>query len=125
LWKGVGDRVLRPALHQKWARLVLGWVFSRMSFAIPLRRLRETSSLLAFQHPSPAYPVHVLIVPKRAYASLMELSAQDERFLTDLVETVQSLVRELGLESRGYRLVVNGGEYQDVPQLHFHLISEG
>jgi diadenosine tetraphosphate (Ap4A) HIT family hydrolase len=23
-----------------------------------------------------------------------------------------------------YRLLVNGGEFQDVPQLHFHLIAE-
>ena len=69
--------------------------------------------------------MHVLIVPKRACASLMELSAQDARFLADLVETAQSLVRELGLENKGYRLVVNGGEYQDVGQLHFHLISGG
>jgi histidine triad (HIT) family protein len=116
---------LRAALRRPWAGRIAGWMFSRMSFALPVRRLRETSSLLAFYHPHPAYPVHVLIVPRRAYASLMELSAQDGLFLADLVETVQSLVRELGLESQGYRLVVNGGEYQDVPQLHFHLISGG
>jgi diadenosine tetraphosphate (Ap4A) HIT family hydrolase len=35
---------------------------------------------------------------------------------------VQSLVTEFQLSA--YRLVVNGGEYQDFPQLHFHLISE-
>jgi diadenosine tetraphosphate (Ap4A) HIT family hydrolase len=23
-----------------------------------------------------------------------------------------------------YRLIVNGGEFQDFPQLHFHLISD-
>jgi diadenosine tetraphosphate (Ap4A) HIT family hydrolase len=23
-----------------------------------------------------------------------------------------------------YRLIVNGGEYQDFPQVHFHLISD-
>jgi diadenosine tetraphosphate (Ap4A) HIT family hydrolase len=33
-------------------------------------------------------------------------------------------VSELELERAGYRLVVNGGKYQDVAQLHFHLISE-
>ncbi|HMN59618.1 MAG TPA: HIT domain-containing protein [Anaerolinea sp.] len=117
--------MLRRVLGWPWAGRVLGWVFSRMSFAIPVRRLRETSSLLAFYHPSPAYPVHILIVPKRAYASLMDLSARDTAFLADLVETVQSLVRELGLEREGYRLVVNGGEFQDVPHLHFPLISGG
>jgi diadenosine tetraphosphate (Ap4A) HIT family hydrolase len=35
---------------------------------------------------------------------------------------VQSLVDEFQLTA--YRLIVNGGEYQDFPQLHFHLIAE-
>ena len=118
-------RAASRAAGRPWAGRVLGWVFSRMSFVLPVRRLRGTHSLLAFYHPSPAYSVHILIVPKRAYASLMDLSAPDVPFLADLVETVQALVRELDLERGGYRLVVNGGEFQDVPQLHFHLISGG
>ena len=28
------------------------------------------------------------------------------------------------IPKKGYRLIVNGGEYQDFPHLHFHLISE-
>jgi diadenosine tetraphosphate (Ap4A) HIT family hydrolase len=54
----------------------------------------------------------------------MELSATDLDFYADLVQTVQSLVAEFDLEKGGYRLVVNGGDYQEVQQLHFHLISE-
>ncbi len=118
-------RLLRAGLRRPWSGRVIGWVFAHMSFALPLKRLRETASLLAFYHPSPAYPLHILIVPKRACASLMEFSAQDGAFLIELLETVQSLVRELDLEAKGYRLVVNGGEYQDVAQVHFHLISDG
>jgi histidine triad (HIT) family protein len=104
--------------------LMLGWMFAHMSFAIPVKRLRETDTLLAFCHPKPSYPVHILLVPKRAIGSLMELSSNDMDFYADLVQTVQSLVAELDLEACGYRLVVNGGEYQEVGQLHFHLISE-
>ncbi len=95
-----------------------------MSFLIPARRLRETPSLLAFYHPQPSYPLHILIVPRRAYRSLLDLSPADAEFQRDLFETVQSLVRELGLEAYGYRLIANGGAYQDVPALHFHLISD-
>jgi histidine triad (HIT) family protein len=94
-----------------------------MSFAIPVKRLRETETLLAFQHPKPSYPYHVLIVPKQAVATLLELDPHNSAFLTDLYATVQSLVTEFHLPV--YRLIVNGGEYQDFPQLHFHLISEG
>ena len=46
-----------------------------MSFAIPLHKLRETPTLLAFYHPQPSYPVHILILPKRAIASLADLTA--------------------------------------------------
>ena len=96
-----------------------------MSFAIPVKKLRQTATLLAFYHPHPAYPVHILIVPKRAIADLGDLDESDQEFLLDLVLVVQSLVDEFNLKETGYRLVSNGGKYQEIPQLHFHLISEG
>ena len=93
-----------------------------MSFAIPVKRLRETDSLIAFYHPNPSYDFHVLLVPKKAVASLQELDTRDSAFLTELYSTVQSLIDEFQLPV--YRLIVNGGEYQDFPQLHFHLVSD-
>jgi histidine triad (HIT) family protein len=101
---------------------LIGWIFAHMSFVIPVKRLCETDTLMAFHHPKPAYPFHVLIVPKNAVASLTELDPADTAFLTDLYSAVKSLVDEFKLPA--YRLVVNGGEFQDVPQLHFHLISD-
>ncbi len=88
-----------------------------------MQRLRETSNLIAFYHPRPSYPLHILLVPKKALASLTDLAPQDAEFLAELFQTVQSIVAEFQLEQTGYRLVVNGGKYQDVAQLHFHLIS--
>ena len=104
-----------------WVRRFIGWIFAHMSFAIPVKRLRETETLMAFHHPKPSYPFHVLLVPKKATVSLKELDPTDITFLVDLYSTVQSLVNEFHLPA--YRLIVNGGEYQDFPQLHFHLIS--
>ncbi len=92
-----------------------------MSFAIPVKRLRETDTLMAFYHPKPAYPFHVLLVPKKQIASLEQLDSRDSALLADLFSAVQSLVDEFKLPA--YRLMVNGGEYQDFPHLHFHLIS--
>jgi histidine triad (HIT) family protein len=101
---------------------LIGWMFSHMSFAIPVKRLRETETLLAFHHPKPSYPFHVLLLPKKAITSLKEFDSTDTGFLTDLYSTVQNLVDEFHLSA--YRLIVNGGEYQDFPQLHFHLVSD-
>jgi len=102
---------------------IIGWFFEHMSFAIPARRLRETDSLLAFHHPRPLYPVHILLIPKRARPSLQALTAEDGDFYIDLFRVVANLVEEFGLAEHGYRLIVNGGKYQDFPQLHFHLVS--
>jgi histidine triad (HIT) family protein len=103
--------------------LWIGWLFTHFSFVIPVKRLRETNSLLAFHHPQPSYPIHILIVPKRPYSDLLALETADTLFLIDLFQVVQSLVREFHLEQSGYRLITNGGTYQDVPHLHFHLVS--
>jgi diadenosine tetraphosphate (Ap4A) HIT family hydrolase len=51
----------------------------------------------------------------------MDFDSKDTTFLADLYSTVQSLVDEF--HPAAYRLIVNGGEYQGFPQLHFHLIS--
>ena len=113
---------MRKWLWHPWIRRLIGWVFEHMSFAIPMKRLRETETLMAFHHPRPSYAFHVLLVPKSAVVSLRELGSTHTGFLIDLYSTVQHLVHEFQLPA--YRLIVNGGAYQDFPQLHFHLISE-
>ena len=95
-----------------------------MSFLIPVNRLRETETLIAFHHPKPSAPTHILLVPKRPLSNMLALQTTDADFLTDVFQTVQSLVGEFELEQGGYSLSTNGGSYQDVPHLHFHLISD-
>ena len=98
-----------------------GFIFTHMSFLVPAERLRETDTLLAFHHPKPSYPFHVVLVPRQAIPDLMALDPSNAKFLSDLFEVVGSLVTEFQLPA--YRLIVNGGEYQEFPHLHFHLIS--
>ena len=96
-----------------------------MSFALPIDRLRETATLLAFYHPHPSYPLHILLVPKKPIARLIDLDpAADSDFLVELYATAQSLIEEFRLAEGGYRLIVNGGPNQDFPYLHFHLVSD-
>lgn len=104
-------------------RYLVRFMVVKMSFALPVDKLRQTQYLLAFYHPQPVYPVHILIVPRYAVDSLLSVSHRDTAFLVDLFDTVKSLVTEIGLEKRGYRLITNGGAYQDFPLLHFHLVS--
>ena len=120
--ESIGHYVMRRLLwlFAPW----IGWIFAHMNFAIPVKRLRETETLMAFYHPRPSYRFHVLLVPKKAVASLRDFDPTDTTFLTDLYSTVQNLVDEFQLAEGAYRLIVNGGDYQDFPQLHFHLVSD-
>ena len=119
----IARRFLLPLVRSQLGALLARWVFAKMSFALPVKRLRETEHLIAFNHPFPSYPVHILLVPRRAVASMEELGVQDAAFLIDLFLTVKDLVEALGLERNGYRLIANGGKYQEFPYLHFHLVS--
>ena len=85
--------------------------------------VHKGEAVVAFKDIRPQAPVHILIVPKKAIADMTALSVAERDFMVDLFATVQSLVSEMNLEETGYRLICNGGPYQDVPQLHFHLVS--
>ena len=113
------------ALAKTWlGGVLLHWIMSYFSFIIPGEKLIENNSLVAFHHPAPSYPLHILIVPKTGYRSLADLPSADLAFETALFEAVQDLVARFKLIDSGYRLVANGGNTQEVDHLHFHLIAD-
>ena len=116
-------RLARSGMAAPVIRLSVGWLLEHMAFVIPGERLAESPSLLAFFHPRPSYPFHVLLIPRRALSGLPALSADDADFMVELFAAVRGLVLQFELERHGYRLIANGGPYQDVPHLHFHLVS--
>ena len=95
-----------------------------MSFLIPVDRLYETERVVAFYHPKPSHQTHILIVPKHQIRSVLTLTEAEIPIVQDVIFTTQHLVKELKLEKGGFRLVVNGGAYQDVMPVHWHLISD-
>jgi histidine triad (HIT) family protein len=96
-----------------------GWLFERTSGWLPLRHVYRSDRLLVINHPRPSYPFHALIIPRRAIRNLQDIQAD---LLLEMLQTAASTAIQFGLQE--YRIVVNGGAYQDVPQLHFHLISD-
>jgi len=104
--------------------IILHWVFAYFSFVIPGEKLIENDTLIAFHHPSPSYALHILIVPKAKYRSILELPSDDAEFEIGLFKAVKELVRRFGLDESSYRLIVNGGNAQEVDHLHFHLVSD-
>jgi histidine triad (HIT) family protein len=119
----IKDWIARFA-RSRFGRPVTAWVFTNWNSLLPLDRVYESPVLVAFRHPQPAHQFHVLIVPKRRIRDLSGLSNHDGELLLEVSRATTDIVRRFGLETSGYKLIVNGGAYQDIPQLHFHLVSE-
>jgi histidine triad (HIT) family protein len=117
------SKILFVFARSRIGAVVIGWSFAHMTSFMPVDKLYESQQLMAFHHPRPIYPVHILIVPKRTIRSLMAIVKEDISVIEEVFLVVQKLVQQLKLEEPGFRLMVNGGSYQDVMQIHFHLIS--
>ena len=116
-------QLLRILLQLSLLRALFIWCLKNMSELIPVDKISETDTLICFYHPQPAYPLHILLLPKEDIRDLSRLDPAEGEFFADLIKTVNELVEQLDLEKPGYRLIVNGGKYQEFPQLHFHLVS--
>ena len=92
--------------------------------AIPVRKVYEDDTVLAFYDIDPQAPVHFLVIPKKHIASPADISAEDGALVGHIFEVIASLSRELGL-AKGYRVVTNCGKDggQSVQHLHFHVLA--
>lgn len=101
--------------------LIVGLAFGKFSGLLPIKRVKETDKIVAFWHPKPFWEQHILIVPKRPIKRITSLTEEDMVYVTEAFRVAKQVVEELGWETDGYTLLVNGGNRQEVNQLHFHL----
>ena len=92
---------------------------------IPAQLVFEDDELVAFRDLAPQAPTHVLVIPKRHVATLLELTAADAALLGRLQLAAVSIARQLGLDQGGFRLVTNCLESagQSVFHVHLHLLG--
>jgi histidine triad (HIT) family protein len=91
---------------------------------IPSKVVYEDDDVFAFEDIGPQAPTHVLIIPRKHFASLGEATPEDQAILGELQLVAAELARKLKL-ANGYRTVVNTGEGagQSVFHLHLHLLG--
>lgn len=94
-----------------------------LSGKTPVERVMETSEVLAFHHTKPSYPVHIVVIPKKHIASLIDIESEDESLMLGMMAVIRQVAKQV-LESHGAcRVVTNLGAYQDSKHLHWHIIS--
>ncbi|HVH50202.1 MAG TPA: HIT domain-containing protein, partial [Candidatus Bathyarchaeia archaeon] len=75
---------------------------------IPAKLVHEDADVFAFEDINPQAPTHILICPKKHFASLQEATPQEEALLGKIALVAAKLARERKLRN-GYRTVVNTG----------------
>lgn len=115
-------QAVRHLLHLRMFGLLVKYFWWVIVRVLPLKKIMETNELLVLEHPDPSYEFHLLILPRQVIRDFSEVQP-DSQYWLSLPGVVSQLVQQFHLEGRGYRLITNTGQYQDIPQLHFHLVS--
>ncbi len=93
---------------------------------IPCRKVHEDEHVLAFHDIRPQAPTHVLVIPKGAYVSWDDFSANaSDAEIAAWVRAVGRIARDVGVADSGYRVIANVGpdSLQEVPHLHAHILG--
>lgn len=86
-----------------------------------VEKVLETVNILAFYHTKPAYPVHIVVIPKHHIPSLLELT--DSGLMVEMVTVIRQVAEMVSKNHPACRVVTNLGDYQESKHLHWHVIS--
>ena len=92
---------------------------------LPSKKVYEDEYTFAFEDISPQAPIHILIIPKKSFCSFDDfLQKADDVFILGFIKSIKQIKESLKIKN-GYRLITNVGldGGQEVPHLHFHLLS--
>ena len=92
---------------------------------LPADIIYEDDEIIAFRDIAPQAPVHVLIVPKVAIATVNDIEPDQAKLIGNMVLVAQKIAQDEGIAEDGSRLVVNCNRHgcQVVFHLHMHLLG--
>ena len=93
---------------------------------IPATNVYEDEKVLCFRDINPVAPTHVLVVPKKHFDDIIDISkAEDGAEYLGAVSKAVAKVAEIDGLGNGFRVINNCGEDggQTVKHVHFHVIG--
>ncbi len=92
---------------------------------IPAEKVYDGDSVFAISDINPQAPVHLLIIPKKHYSTILELDEKDHELVGSVFSAANCLAKDYGLDQSGFRVVVNCGAEagQSVFHVHYHLLG--
>src|SRR5688572_29948546 len=120
---GMISKVLFRLARNRLFDAVVRFGFAHLSALLPVRRVVETRRVIGFRHPRPSWPRHILFVPKASIPTLLDVRREQVALVGELFRLALQTASRERLGHDGFAVMVNGGAYQDVGQLHVHLAS--
>jgi histidine triad (HIT) family protein len=92
---------------------------------IPSDIIFQDEKVIAFRDINPQSPIHMLVIPKKHFTSLVDITQEEIPLMGQMVVVANQLARDKGISETGYRLVINVGKQggQLVPHLHLHIMG--
>ena len=92
---------------------------------IPADFVYQDDDVVAFRDITPQAPTHILVIPRKHIATLLETGTETAPLLGRMQHAAVEIARREGLAERGFRLVTNCLEEagQSVFHLHLHLLG--
>jgi histidine triad (HIT) family protein len=92
---------------------------------IPSDFVYKDKEVVAFKDINPSAPVHIMVVPVRHIVSLATMDEKDTPVVGKMTAAANKVAKDLGIAEKGYRLIINSGEYggQVIKHLHMHLLG--
>lgn len=90
---------------------------------IEAKFIYEDADVVVIPDVNPKNRTHYLVLPTEHIKSVLDIQSNQEELLTKMLKVVQTLIDKESLQD-GYQLIFNGGHYQHVPHLHWHLLGD-
>jgi histidine triad (HIT) family protein len=96
-----------------------------LSGKLGIKKVWEDKRVLAFHHPKPKAEIHVVVIPKGHVESLLDPLALDGELLSSMMEAIQNVARQLGLDRTGFFVRANAAAPGVTPHMHWHIKGPG
>ena len=92
---------------------------------IPVEKIYEDDTVVAFPDINPVAPVHVLIIPKRHYTTTLVMSEEAPELFGFMMKATSEVARIKGIAESGFRLIINTNRDagQEIFHVHMHLMG--
>jgi histidine triad (HIT) family protein len=87
--------------------------------------LHSDDDVFAIEDINPQAPVHFLVIPKKHIPTTIDIGEEDHNIMGLCLSVANRIVSEKGIDTSGFRIVLNSGSDagQSIHHLHFHVMG--